>query len=101
MNAPERELLVDEEANLGEKGRYHPSTAAHIVNSKVGLHLPLYRLQDVYASCGLTLSRSSLDYIIELAHDSTEVLPKVLLSPFLGANRVGFDDAHVSPIIPP
>jgi transposase/cell division protein FtsB len=64
VNDPEHLLMVEEEANLGEKGQYHPSTAAHIVNSKFGLHLPLYRLQDVYASCGLTLSRSSLDYNI-------------------------------------
>ena len=100
VNDPERELLVEEEANLGEKGRYHPSTAAHIVNSKFGLHLPLYRLQDVYASCGLTLSRSSLDYNIELAHDVTQELPKVMLSRFLGANCVGFDDTHMTLIMP-
>lgn len=100
VNDPERELLVEEEANLGEKGRYHPSTAAHIINSKFGLHLPLYRLQDVYASCGLTLSRSSLDYNIELAHDVTQELPKVMLSRFLGANCVGFDDTHVTLVMP-
>jgi len=100
VNDPERELLVEEEANLGEKGRYHPSTAAHIVNSKFGLHLPLYRLQDVYASCGITLSRSSLDYNLELAHDVTQELPKVMLSRFLGANCIGFDDTHVTLIMP-
>ncbi len=53
VNDPERELLVEGEANLGEKGRYHPSTAAHITNCKFVLHLPLYRQQDIYASCGL------------------------------------------------
>jgi len=100
VNDPERELLVEEEANLGEKGRYHPSTAAHIVNCKFGLHLPLYRLQDVYASCGLTLSRSSLDYNIELAHEITQELTKVMLSRFLGANCVGFDDTHVTLVMP-
>jgi transposase len=100
VDNPERELMVEEEANLGEKGRYHPSTAAHIVNSKFGLHLPLYRLQDIYASCGLTLSRSSLDYNIELAHDVTQELPKAMLSRFVGANCVGFDDTHVTLIMP-
>ena len=100
VNDPERELLVEEEANLGEKGRYHPSTAAHIVNSKFGLHLPLYRLQDVYASCGITLSRSSLDYNLELAHDVTQELPKVMLSRFMAANCIGFDDTHVTLIMP-
>ncbi len=100
VNDPERELLVEEEVNLGEKGRYHPSTAAHIINSKFGLHLPLYRLQDIYASCGITLSRSSLDYNIELAHDVTQELPKVMLSRLLGANCLGFDDTHTTLIMP-
>ena len=100
VNDPERVLIVEEEANLGEKGRYHPSTAAHIVNCKFGLHLPLYRLQDVYASCGLTLSRSSLDYCIELAHEVTQELPKVMLSRLLGANCLGFDDTHTTLIMP-
>jgi transposase len=100
VNDPSRELLVEEDANLGEKGRYHPSTAAHIINGKFGLHLPLYRLQDIYASCGLTLSRSSLDYNIELANEVTQELPKVMLSRFLGANCIGFDDTHVTLIMP-
>lgn len=99
-DAPERELLVEEEANLGEKGRYHPSTAAHIVHGKFALHLPLYRLQDVFASCGSTLSRSSLDYNIELAHEVTQELPKVMLSRMLAANCIGFDDTHVTMIMP-
>ncbi len=100
VNDPDRELVVEEEANLGEKGRYHPSTAAHIINGKFGLHLPLYRLQDIYASCGLTLSRSSLDYNIELAHEVTQELPKVMLSRLLGANCIGFDETHVTLIMP-
>jgi transposase len=99
-NDPGRELLVEGEANLGEKGQCHPSTAAHIINGKFGLHLPLYRLQDVYASCGLTLSRSSLDYKIELAHEVIQDLPKVMLSRMLGANCIGFDDTHVTLIMP-
>jgi len=93
-------LLVEEEANLGEKGRYHPSTAAHIIHSKFGMHLPLYRLQDVYASCGLTLSRSTLDYNIDLAHEVTQELTKLMLSRFLAAFCVGFDDTHTTLIMP-
>ncbi len=100
VNDPERVLLVEEEANLGEKGRYHPSTAAHIIHSKFGMHLPLYRLQDVYATCGLTLSRSTLDYNIDLAHEVTQELTKLMLSRFLAAFCVGFDDTHTTLIMP-
>ena len=45
-------------------------------------------------------SRSSLDYNLELAHDVTQELPKVMLSRFLGANCIGFDDTHTTLIMP-
>jgi transposase len=41
-NTPDQEIPVQGEANLGDKGRYHPSVAAQIVNGKFGLHLPYY-----------------------------------------------------------
>jgi hypothetical protein len=37
-NTPDQEIPVQGEANLGDKGRYHPSVAAQIVNGKFGLH---------------------------------------------------------------
>ena len=51
-NTPDQEIPVQGEANLGDKGRYHPSVAAQIVNGKFGMHLPYYRLQDLFASSG-------------------------------------------------
>lgn len=50
--SPERELNVEEEGNLGEQGRYHPSVGAQVVHGKFALRLPLYRQQDVFASLG-------------------------------------------------
>lgn len=35
-NTPDQEIPVQGEANLGDKGRYHPSVAAQIVNGKFG-----------------------------------------------------------------
>jgi transposase len=100
VNNPEHVLLVEGEANLGEKGRIHPSTAAQIINGKFGLHLPLYRLQDLFASSGWTPSRSSLDYAIELANDVTQELTKVMFSRLMGSNCLGLDDTHVTLIMP-
>lgn len=97
---PDRELQVEEEANLGEKGRYHPSTAAQVVHGKFGLHLPLYRLQDLFAASGWTPNRSSLDYMLELADEVTQELPKVMLSRILGSLCIGLDDTHVKLIMP-
>jgi transposase len=42
-HSPEKEILVEGEVNLGDKGRYHPSVAAQVVHGKFGLHLPYYR----------------------------------------------------------
>jgi transposase len=97
---PEKELLVEEEANLGEKGRIHPSTAAQIINGKFGLHLPLYRLQDLFAASGWTPSRSSLDYAIELSSDVTQDLTQAMISRVLDSLCIGFDDTHLTLLIP-
>jgi hypothetical protein len=97
---PDRELQVEEEANLGEKGRYHPSTAAQVVHGKFGLHLPLYRLQDLFAASGWTPNRSSLDYMLELINEVTQELPRVMLSRMLGSFCIGLDDTHVKLIMP-
>jgi transposase len=97
---PERELLVENEVNLGEKGQIHPSVPAHVATSKFAMHLPLYRLQDIFASSGLTLSRSSLDYHLDLAHEATQEINKVMLSRLLSAYCIGFDDTHTTLIMP-
>lgn len=97
---PNRELRVEEEANLGGKARYHPSTAAQVVHGKFGLHLPLYRLQDLFAASGWTPNRSSLDYMLELADEVTQELPKVMLSRMLSSLCIGLDDTHVKLIMP-
>lgn len=41
-HSPEKEILVEGEVNLGDKGRYHPSVAAQVVHGKFGLHRPYY-----------------------------------------------------------
>jgi transposase len=101
VDQPERELLVESEGNLGEKERYHPSVAAHVANSKFGLHLPLYRLQDVFASSGLTLSRSQLDYMLDLAYEATQEVHQLMQARLLESNCIGMDDTHTTLIMPP
>lgn len=75
---PDRELNVEEEGNLGEQGRYHPSVGAQVVHGKFALHLPLYRQQDVFASQGWVPSRSSLDYMTDLVNDATQSLTTLM-----------------------
>jgi transposase len=99
-NDLDRELPVDGEANLGEKGRYHPSTAALVVQGKFGQHLPLYRLQDLFSASGWTPSRSSLDYLTDLVDEVTQELPRLMLSRMMDARCIGLDDTHVKLIMP-
>jgi transposase len=99
-NTPDQEIPVQGEANLGDKGRYHPSVAAQIVNGKFGLHLPYYRLQDMFASSGWTPSRSTLDYLTDLVHETTQELPKLMLSQIKKGRCLGLDDTQVKLIMP-
>ena len=99
-NTPDQEIPVQGEANLGDKGRYHPSVAAQIVTGKFGLHLPYYRLQDMFASSGWTPSRSTLDYLTDLVHETTQELPKLMLSQIKKGRCLGLDDTQVKLIMP-
>ena len=99
-NTPDQEIPVQGEANLGDKGRYHPSVAAQIVNGKFGMHLPYYRLQDLFASSGWTPSRSTLDYLTDLVHETTQDLPKLMLSQIKKGRCLGLDDTQVKLIMP-
>ena len=98
--SPERELNVEEEGNLGEQGRYHPSVGSQVVHSKFALHLPLYRQQDMFASLGWVPSRSSLDYVTDLVNDATQSLTTLMRERVLAARCVGMDDTHVTLLIP-
>jgi hypothetical protein len=37
---------------MGEQGKYDASVSAAIINGRFGLHIPYYRLQDIFSSSG-------------------------------------------------
>ena len=43
-----------------ERGLAGPALLAHVINSKYGHHLPLYRQSEIYARAGMSLDRSTL-----------------------------------------
>ena len=98
--SPERELNVEEEGNLGEQGRYHPSVGTQVVHAKFALHLPLYRQQDMFASLGWVPSRSSLDYLTDLVNDTTQGLTTLMRERLLAAHCIGMDDTHTTLLMP-
>ena len=59
--APECGVVeADRPVGLVEGNRYDTSVAAEIIVAKHGYHLPIYRQQDFFASCGWTPARSTL-----------------------------------------
>jgi len=99
--APEVEVARQEmPAALGEQGKYDASVAAAIINGKFALHLPYYRLQDVFSASGWTPTRSTLDYLPDLAVEAVEELPKLMNSRLLTGQYIGMDDTGVTLIMP-
>ena len=59
--APECGVLEAERpVGLVEENRYDTGVAAEVIVAKHGYHLPIYRQQDFFASCGWTPARSTL-----------------------------------------
>ena len=87
-------------AALGEQGKYDASVAAAIINGKFGLHIPYYRLQDIFSASGWTPSRSTIDYQTDLAAEAIEELPKLMIRRLIAGRYVGMDDTNVTLIMP-
>ena len=93
-------LRTEIPAGLGEKGRYGASVAAAIACGKFELHIPYYRLQDIFASSGWTPSRSTLDYLMDLTAEAVQELPLLMTRRVLQSNCIGMDDTGVKLIMP-
>jgi transposase len=98
---PETEAFREEmPAAMGEQGKYDASVAAAIINGKFGLHIPYYRLQDIFSASGWTPSRSTIDYQSDLAAEAIEELPKLMKGRLLAGQYIGMDDTSVTLIMP-
>ena len=90
VETPEIEAFRQEmPAALGEQGKYDASVAAAIINGKFGLHIPYYRLQDIFSASGWTPTRSTIDYQTDLAAEAIEELPKLMIRRLTAGQYVG------------
>jgi len=87
-------------AAVGEKGRFDASIVAAVACGKFELHIPYYRLQDMFSSSGWTPSRSTLDYMMDLMSEAVEELPKLMSRRVLSSQCIGMDDTGVKLIMP-
>lgn len=85
---------------LVEGNRYDTSVAAQIVTHKYSYHLPIYRQQDIFASCGWTPARSTLLNILRAAAECIAVFVKHLREVVRAGPIIGTDDTTVTLLTP-
>jgi transposase len=84
---------------LVEGNRYDTSVAAEIMVAKYAYHVPVYRQQDMFASCGWTPSRSTLLNVLEAAAHLIHPLIAHLREVVRAGPIIGTDDTTVTLVV--
>ena len=94
--------VVEAERPVGlvEGNRYGTGVAAQIAVDKYAYHLPIYRQQDLFASCGWTPSRGTLLNVLKSAAEQIRPLVMHLREVVRAGPVVGTDDTTVTLITP-
>jgi transposase len=79
-----------------EKGRPGPGLLAHVITSKYGDHLPLYRLERIFPRHGIDISRKTLSQWCGAVADllqpvATQIAANVLSAPWVQSDDTGVD----------
>ena len=80
--------------------RYDTSFAAEIIAAKYSYHLPIYRQEDLFAGCGIQLSRSTLLNIQEAAARIIRPFAEYLADLVRTDHCIGSDDTGVCLLLP-
>ena len=94
LGSPERPTSIT------EGDRYDSSVAAEIITGKFSYHLPLYRLQDYFAGCGWTPSRSTQNNILTNVMFIIEPLLAYFKRTLQLDRWIGCDDTGVTLLYP-
>jgi transposase len=84
---------------LVEGNRYDTSVAAEIMVAKYAYHVPVYRQQDLFASCGWTPARSTLLNVLEAAAHLIRPLVSHLREVVRAGPIIGTDDTTVTLVV--
>jgi transposase len=93
QQAPSPDLPID-------RGRPGPGLLAHLLMSKYGAHLPLYRQAEIFARGGVELSRSTLAGWVGQAAFALRPLVDAIAAHVLSADKIHADDTPV-PVLAP
>jgi transposase len=85
---------------LVEGNKYDTSVAAEIITNKYGYHLPLYRQQDFFASCGWVPSRGTQSNLLASSFDLAQPLLQYFTETLRTDSSVGCDDTSVTLLYP-
>lgn len=83
-----------------ERGLAGPALLAHVINSKYGHHLPLYRQSEIYARAGMPLDRSTLAQWVAGSCRLLAPLVSSLEHYVLSADKLHADDTPM-PVLDP
>lgn len=87
---------ADEEgAALTPGSRYGFGVTAQIILGKYADHLPLYRLEDVFARAGVVIPRSTQVGLLDAAADLLAPLTDLMKSRLITSGVIGMDDTPV------
>ena len=86
-------------AGLVEGNQYDTSVAAEIMVAKYAYHLPVYRQQDLFASCGWTPARSTLLNVLESAAHLIRPWVAHLREVVRAGPIIGTDDTTVTLVV--
>ena len=86
--------------SLVEGDRYDTSIAAAVIEGKWALYLPIYRQQDMFASCGWIPSRSTLLNLVQQAEFVLEPLAQYMAGLVKQDIAIGLDDTSCRMLLP-
>ena len=82
-------------AALTPGSRYGFGVTAQIILGKYADHLPLYRLEDVFARAGVVIPRSTQVGLLDAAADLLSPLTDMMKSRLIASGVIGMDDTPV------
>jgi transposase len=87
-------------AGLVEGNRYDTSVAAEVITGKYAYHLPIYREQDYFASCGWTPGRSTLLNLLEASARVIRPLIEYIKQTVIASSLLGTDETRTTLLLP-
>ena len=78
-----------------DKGLAGPGLLAYVITSKLGDHLPLYRLERIFARQGVDIARSTMCAWLQVSADLVQPLVRIMIGRVRGGRVIHTDETRV------